>query len=131
MKFFILLALVINIQVFAHGENKLGPNNGYIRMPGAFHTELVPNQDGSISVFLLNVNNQDPTVENSKIELYYASIAKSIKVKYNCEKMTNFFKCIASEKIDLNEGILILNSSRKNNIGTHVKYKLPLSLESF
>ena len=53
---------------FAHGENVLGPNGGHIRMPGAFHTELVQTSDQGFKVFLLDVDWKNPVTSNSAVE---------------------------------------------------------------
>lgn len=38
---FVFIIAIGSSIAFAHGEVKAGPHNGFIRMPGAFHTELV------------------------------------------------------------------------------------------
>ena len=38
-----------------HGMDKLGPHKGYVQMPGAFHTEVVQDKDGSFRIYLLDV----------------------------------------------------------------------------
>jgi hypothetical protein len=39
------MVLMSGVFAWGHGEDKPGPNGGYIQMPGAFHTELVPVSD--------------------------------------------------------------------------------------
>jgi hypothetical protein len=49
----------------AHGEDKAGPNGGFIRMPGAFHTELVPSGKDKLKVYLLDIQWKNPSLKNS------------------------------------------------------------------
>ncbi len=70
-----LLSLFIGFQsfaVFAHGGDKAGPNGGHIKMPGAFHTELIlqPQKD-SLQIFLLDLSFKNPVVADSKVEVLY------------------------------------------------------------
>lgn len=66
-----LLLSIFSTHASAHGENKPGPNGGYIRMPGAFHTEIVPNGKHKIKVYLLDIEWKNPSVINSKLEISY------------------------------------------------------------
>ena len=43
MMAFLVTFILMTSQSWAHGEDKYGPHKGFIRMPGAFHTELVLN----------------------------------------------------------------------------------------
>ena len=131
MKLFSLLLLsnlLISSSAFAHGEDKYGPNDGYIKMPGAFHTEVVPSKDGSYLVYLVDFYNKNPTVKDSSVEF---------KIKNN-EKIVNFdckivkkshYKCTTNEKISDN-GQIILTAKRLGSQGKPATYDLPLKLKN-
>lgn len=128
MKFATALFLsLISLNVFAHGENKLGPNNGYIRMPGSFHTELVPDTDGNFMVYLLDVNNQNPAVKDSSVEFKMKDAEGSVTFK--CLPMPDHFHCMNERKIkELKEASIIIKAKRLGVTGTDAVYKLPLTL---
>ena len=56
MKYLILFASIWTAtNAFAHGEDKAGPHGGFIRMPGAYHTEVVPVSKNQAKVYLLDM----------------------------------------------------------------------------
>lgn len=115
--------------LYAHGEGKLGPHNGHIRMPASFHTELVPVDSSHFNVYLMDVNNQNAMVENSKVELVYELNQKEVQ-KINCKKSVIYFSCKLKKKIDLNQGQIILFVVRNGIVGKKAEYSLPLQLKS-
>lgn len=57
-----------------HGEDKPGPHGGEIRMPGAFHTELVIERDpgkktGGAKIYLLDMESKNPVVKDSRVKI--------------------------------------------------------------
>lgn len=124
--FFVFFILMIGRQAFAHGEDKLGPNGGYIRMPGAFHTELVPIGENKFKIYLLNMEWKSPSVKDSRVMLSFGR-GPSLKAKCTVEK--NFYICIFDVKLDLKNGELTLQATRESQVGNMVKYPLPLKLE--
>lgn len=123
----IILILIAN-SLYAHGMNELGPNKGYISMPGTFHTELVPNQNGELKIYLLDINFKGPMTEKSSVKLSYADSKN--KINFECKALKDYFSCTSSKKIDLNKGKLLLDAVRNNVKATSVaEYQLPLSLK--
>jgi hypothetical protein len=62
---FIFILFIAN-NVFA----VYGPNNGLIKTSGSFHIEVVPDEIiDTYKVFLLDLNNKNPTVKDSSVEL--------------------------------------------------------------
>ncbi len=59
--------LSVSILSFSHGMDKPGPHGGFVQMPGAFHTEVVPQKDGSLWVYLLDINIAEPSVRDSEV----------------------------------------------------------------
>lgn len=118
---------LLPFQVFAHGENKPGPNGGFIQMPGAFHTELILDEDdGSFHLFLLDMNFKNPTAQNSSVQ---ASLdqKKKPRVNFKCEVMGgNHYHCKPDKKYAFNSGQITLNVKRKGASAVAV-YNLPLA----
>jgi hypothetical protein len=121
----ILLILVANL-AHAHGENKLGPHQGYIRMPGAFHTELVPVNNKQFHIYLMDVGNKNPTIKDSSVKLTYFN--NNLKNAFKCTPLKDHFSCIQKKEIDLKKGKLVINAIRLSEKSTDAEYELPLSL---
>lgn len=126
LKFVTLLSLLLSSEVtFAHGMNKHGPNGGYIKMPGAFHTELVDKGD-NMHVYLLDMSFKNPTTADSTVKIKYKG---SIESEYFCAKSTDYFVC-KKPKISLkNVKMVIVEAIRNKNKGREAVYSLPLKLE--
>ena len=129
MKYLILVFMVaISLKALAHGEDKLGPNGGYIRMPGSYHTEVVPDGPAKFKIFFLDIAWKTQPLNNSSIEVSYKG-NKSAKAQ--CEaKERNFFSCTLPKGIDLTKsGKLVVISQHEKQKGNEVTYNLPLKLE--
>ncbi|MEK2645701.1 hypothetical protein [Bdellovibrio sp. BCCA] len=124
MRMILAALLLMPALSWAHGEDKPGPAGGHIRMPGPFHTELMLDKEQGAHIFLIDMNFQNPTVKDSKIEMV-AKYKKS-EVKFNCSIMgANHFHCVPEKKYP-NKGELIVKAVRENAVGNPVSYKLPL-----
>lgn len=123
-----LFVLLSSSKIFAHGEDKLGPHNGFIRMPGTYHTELVPKSNSSFDIYLLDLRNQNAITDNSKVDLKIRT--SQGKISFNCATKEDHFSCLSTATLMAGHGIeLILNSTRKGIKGTsEAIYKLPLAL---
>ena len=129
MKRILLLSLLFPALTFAHGEDKPGPNQGYLQMPGGFHTELVLDQDRSAHIYLLNMEFKNPTAKDSSVELTYKNGKKNIPFK--CTVMGgDHFHCVTSEKYSMKKGTLVVKAIREKAVGNEATYKLPLKLSS-
>jgi len=127
MKSLISTVLIIfATNAFAHGENKFGPHKGYIRMPGAFHTELVPSGNNAFSVYLMDVNNKQPTTKNSSIEFEYSN---EEHILLECKPVEDHYTCNTDKKINLEKGQITLKAIRDGRKGKDAIYDLPLSLD--
>jgi hypothetical protein len=114
-------------QAWGHGEDKLGPNGGFIRMPSNFHTEVVPVKDDQFEVYLLDINFKNPTLEKANIQVQQKVAGKNLPVK--CQKTEKAaFLCILSQGQNLKVGELVLQSKRLGQKGVAVAYALPLAL---
>lgn len=127
---YLLLAIVIatSINASAHGEDKLGPNGGYIRMPASYHTEIVLDGPSKFKVFFLDISWKTQALNNSSVEVSYEG-KKSVKAK--CEpKERDFFSCSFPKGTDLTKnGKLVVTSQHEKQKGNEVMYNLPLKLE--
>lgn len=124
-RFFLLtLCLVISSVAWAHRENEPGPNGGHIRMPGAFHTEVVPEENGKFAVYLLDIGFKNPVVKDS---LVAARIKKNDAIsELTCVVQTYHFLCSTNESDTTSSGELEVTAKRDGKQGTIAKYELPL-----
>ena len=127
LSFLCLSNLLISTNAFAHGEDKHGPNNGYIKMPGAFHTEVVPSADGSFRVYLVDFYNKNPTVKDSTVEFQIKDAEKVIV--FDCKPIEDtYYNCTSKEK-NRDKGQIILTAKRLGSQGRPAIYDLPLKLK--
>jgi hypothetical protein len=128
--FISVLQFCMVTNVFAHGDDKLGPNGGYVYMPGTFHTELVPVQDGTFKVYLLDLSFKNPKTLDSSVDMKY--ILNKKEVVYTCKVMNEtFFQCSSEEiKGKINRGNIEIKAIRSNVKANVAKYSLPLRIKS-
>jgi hypothetical protein len=126
--FTLLMTLILGEGVvYAHGEDKLGPNGGFIRMPGAFHTEILPLGANKLKVYLLDINWKNPSVSNSSLSVTLNS--KKIP-KDKCQIKEKYYLCEFPKGVDLTKkGELSIEAQRENQKGNKVSYELPLKLQ--
>jgi hypothetical protein len=124
----ILLTLLLSLPAFAHNEDKLGPHQGFIRMPGAYHTEIVPKEAGTYDIYLLDVSIKNPTTENSTILLVHQD-KTGIKNNFECSKQSDRFSCTIKKSIDLSSGKFLITSQRKGIRGGIAEYPIPLTVK--
>lgn len=124
MKLTTALTLLLPITAWSHGEDKPGPHNGHIRMPGAFHTELVLGKNSDAHVYLLDMEFKNPTIKDSSVQMKARSGKK--EVTYKCEIMgSNHFHCTPGEKVPA-KAELIVQATREKAVGNEAVYQLPL-----
>lgn len=125
-KLLIMLFLLSSNLVFAHGEDVAGPNGGFIKMPGSFHTEIVPEGKNKLKVFLLDMKWENPLIADSKVTLTYVG---KINEQVICQPQQNYFTCEFSKNIDINnEAQLKVLATRNSQKGGEVTYMLPLKI---
>lgn len=121
----VITLLFVPLLSWAHGENKPGPHGGHVQMPGAFHTEIVPDKEQGFQVYLLDINFQNPTIKNSKVEAFVQN--KDGKTNFSCNTMAeNHFHCVPNQKYPT-QGKLIIKAMRENASGNEAVYPLPLA----
>lgn len=110
----------------AHGEDKPGPHGGFIRMPGAFHTEVILTAPNTVQIYLLDLEWKNPTVKDSSVQVTLQMKKKSNGI---CEAQADFFICRFDSSVDLkNKGALIVQATRDKQVGQPMTYPLPLKL---
>lgn len=120
-----LIIVLSSDSVIAHGEDKPGPNGGFIRMPGAFHTELILETKNRLKVFLLNMEWKNPSVVKSNVHILHNN-----KSKAECKISENSYICIFPKTVDLTKkGSLKVMATRENQKGNEVSYSLPFKLK--
>ncbi len=124
---FIVSLLLKSNFAFAHGEDKPGPHGGFIRMPGAFHTEVVPQSKTTLKVFLLDIEWKNPSINNSSLQVI---LNDKSKTKAQCSVKDNYYLCSFPKPIDLTKkGELKVLPQRDGQKGAEVSYILPLKFE--
>ncbi|MCW5583572.1 MAG: hypothetical protein KIT56_06785 [Gammaproteobacteria bacterium] len=124
--FSIATLLFFHSLAHAHGENKPGPHHGFIRMPGAFHTEVVPHKDG-FEILLLDIHFQHPTTKNSTVKAAVTLGKQSVALK--CKPNVRSFFCAADKNLLKQASALEVTATRETSQGRTVIYTLPLSYE--
>ncbi len=118
--------LLISNFVFAHGEDQAGPHGGFVRMPGAFHTELIVDGVNKLKVYLLDIEWKNPSVLKSDLQVTHNN-----KNKASCEALQNYYVCTFTKNVNLlKKGELKVLAQREEQKGMEVFYKLPLKLQS-
>lgn len=122
------LTLLVSLTAFAHGEDKLGPHGGFIQMPGAYHTELVPEGTHTLKVYFLDISWKPQAPNESSVSISYAG-KKTLQA--TCESQETHFACTFPPEVDLGKkGKLVVTSQHEKQKGNEVTYKLPLKLQS-
>lgn len=121
----VALSLLISSQAWAHGEDQFGPHGGYVRMPGAYHTEVVLDGPHKAKVYLLNMEWKNPTVKNSSVEIRHSAN----KTVISCTPASDHFECVFPKETNLKKkGQLIIQSQYEGQKGNEATYDLPLKL---
>lgn len=121
-----LTLLLAQTAAWAHGEDKLGPHGGYIRMPGAFHTEVVPTGKNQLKVYLLDINWKNPTVASSTVKVTLEGARSQQAV---CEVKRDHYLCGFEKDADLTRGKLLVEARREKLSAGPATYELPLRLQ--
>lgn len=122
----ILLVTLPLTFAYAHGEDKPGPHGGFIRMPGAFHTEVIQVGADKAKIYLLDINWREPSVKNAKLEVRVG--AKGLATCAAQEG--SYFLCSFPKGTNLSKkGELKIKAQREGQMGNEISYELPLKLQ--
>lgn len=128
LAFSLLLGLISSTDARAHGEDEAGPHGGFIRMPGAFHTEVVKVSHQKFKVYLLDMEWKNPSTKDSSV---LAEVElKGTKTQTNCVIKSNHFECSIPKPSSLKKGVLNIKAKRENAVGGLAVYDLPLKLSA-
>jgi hypothetical protein len=125
MRSLLVTALIlVSMNVFAHGGDKPGPNGGEVQMPGAFHTEMIRDNDNQdVMVFLLDMEFKNPTLKDSSVTAFYQK--GKTNVAYTCSPMHNHFHCVAAKKFKFEkDGEIHITAVREKAKGNEAVYKI-------
>lgn len=86
----------------AHGMERPGPHGGFIRMPGAFHTELVPEGPRILNVYLLDDEFKRPVTHSSHVKASLKRTEGSIDLR--CVPTMDHFVCALPGGMRLSKG---------------------------
>ena len=121
----LLMTCLFSSNSFAHGMNKPGVNNGYVRMPGAYHVELVPISEG-FRVYFQDIQFKSISTKDATLNLV---VKAQTSATIGCKKEeANTFVCPVEKAALKGATELVLESSINNGKtkGSSV-YKYPLS----
>ena len=112
----------------SHGLNKPGPHGGFIKMPGTFHTELVPLSENEWKIYLLDENIKNPTVKNSSIS--GAAKLRDGQTPLTCKVVEDFFLCTLQATGPKETPTKLQFESKRSGgpLGVSI-YQLPLDLK--
>ncbi|MBC7532534.1 MAG: hypothetical protein H7318_13245 [Oligoflexus sp.] len=114
---------------YSHGEDKLGPHKGFVRMPGSFHTEVVNNGTLGFKVYLLDLNWENATTQDSSAKLTLVSKNKTLHTTM-CSARNDVFICPVQFEGDIKDAVkLELETTRMGIKGVKMDYDLPLKLQ--
>lgn len=119
------LAFILPTVSMGHGDDKPGPHGGYIKMPGAYHTELVFEKEYNFYFYLLDANFQSPIVIDSSIDVVFKT--SDLEIPQSCKPKEIYFLCVMPEGVTaatLNK--IVVKSKRANKVGRDVVYGFPL-----
>lgn len=119
-----LAVVFFSSKALAHGEDKPGPHQGHIRMPGAFHTELVSSGLNEIKIYLLDISFKNPVTKQSNVNLRLKQGINEAEAK--CSVSLDYFSCKFPKENKLDHGTLEVKASRLGSSGAPVQYDLPL-----
>lgn len=127
MRNFLICCFVFPISVFGHGEDKPGPHGGLIRMPGAFHTEVLVIDAGHLDVYLLDEHFENPTVEDSAVSVRMQG-ARAV----DCQPQRTHFACFLRDALPRGGAEVEVRARRLKASGNPVTYRLvpPLSADT-
>lgn len=116
----ITLILTYSGILWAHGD--MGPHGGKIEMPGPFHVELVGKLP-IITVYLLDMNFENPTIKDSKVEVLLKMNKHQIPLK--CSPKKEGFECVLRQKIAISKGELVIKATREKAVGNESIFPIP------
>jgi hypothetical protein len=125
LSFFLSLLAFFPLNALAHGENTTGPHGGIIRMPGAFHTEVLHKKNG-YQVYFLDINMVNPTVLKTTLEAFLTLEQK--KIPLSCQQNKDSYFCESQLSLTSSQqGQLNLMTTYQGQAGEMVSYSLPFS----
>lgn len=123
----VVVAAVVLLPAFArgHGEDRRGPHGGAVRMPGAFHTEVLQPDERTVLVYLLDVSFREPEVSNSSVEVSH--LLDGRRETLECRPSVDHFVCASPPRPPgLATGELEVSAARAGVTGAAVRYPLPV-----
>ena len=120
----LIMTCLLSTAAFAHGMSKLGPHNGYVRMPGSYHVELVPESAG-YRVYFLDMQFKNISVKDATTTMVIKSDQSGT---IGCKKEDGYFLCPVEKQILKTAKEIVLETSVNGKTKAASRYSLPLSL---
>jgi len=121
----LMLVLAVPGLVLAHGESAPGPNGGAIRMPGAFHVEVVAGNN-ALLVYLLDMQFENPKIVDSSVTAELRQNGGKWQLECRAEEGEERFRCPLPSGAGLDTGTLMVIASRGAVPEAAARYELPL-----
>ena len=123
------LVIMLTPVARSHGEDKVGPNGGEIRMPGAFHVEM-KQRGREFEVYLLDMDFKDPVTVDSSVDIQVMKPDTAAPISVACRTTRAakppHFVCLNPKYKPAPGDILKVQAKRGPSVGTEAEYKLPL-----
>ncbi len=109
----------------AHGTEEPGPHGGEIRMPGAFHVEVVDKGE-ALRLYLLNMQFEQPRVADSSVQVVLKQEGSTIRLDCTSAEDAKAFTCPLPDGSSLKHGTLKVDATRQGKPASTARYELPL-----
>ena len=118
--FIVSLCLLVPDFVFAHGGDQPGPHGGKIEMPGAYHIEVVRKDLQTFNIYLLDINFENPTTQDSEISV---GVTQNKNLKLQCQAQKEEFYICRSESALKKNLKLVVDSKRAGVSGNQAEFQ--------
>ncbi|MBC7428260.1 MAG: hypothetical protein H7336_06590 [Bacteriovorax sp.] len=119
----LLITVFLSSNALAHRMNKPGPNNGYIRMPGTYHIELVA-QKNVIKLFFLDTGFKPLPTTKATVKMALKGLNE---VPVSCVKEIAFFVCDMKDANMNKYSEIDVKTSKAGEKEISSIYRIPLS----
>jgi hypothetical protein len=117
--------LLVPALCLAHGELKPGPHGGEIRMPGAFHVEVIA-RSVTVDVYLLDMQFENPQIADSSVNVTLQRDEDQLALECQVVNNKKMFRGLLPNNEELGAGRLLVNATRGGLPAEPMHYELPL-----
>lgn len=123
--------LVAPVAAGAHGTDKPGPHGGEIRMPGAFHVEVVAKAEAeALRLYLLNMQFEQPQISDSSVRVVLEQQGETVELDCSIADGAKAFTCPLPNDASLQRGTMKVDATRVGKPASTARYELPLDFQN-